>query len=72
MAHPNKGAVMARIQGTDGTFYATCYGCGRRTDELWADLDGPAFKAYYCRDCTMQVTNGKTPPSKPRTIAPNN
>lgn len=37
-----------------------CLGCGSRIriSDSTADLDGPAFKAYYCDDCAssrMQV-----------------
>jgi hypothetical protein len=36
-------------------FWYTCFGCGRRyltaNMDTYADLDGPAFKAYYCFGC---------------------
>lgn len=37
-------------------FTARCIGCGERRDsrDLWADLDGPAFKAYYCHGCAIE------------------
>ena len=30
-----------------------CYGCKRRIQgaKLYADLDGPAFEAFYCLEC---------------------
>jgi len=38
---------------------SNCYHCGTRIDgrridpdgAIFADLDGPAFEAYYCRPC---------------------
>lgn len=35
----------------------TCYGCGRRVrlSECQADLDGPAFKAFYCPMCVHEI-----------------
>jgi hypothetical protein len=36
-------------------FSTHCYGCGKRVrtveEALYADLKGPAFKAYYCSEC---------------------
>lgn len=34
-----------------------CYECGerRRSQYGFADLDGPAFKAYYCRPCLANL-----------------
>lgn len=31
--------------------YVWCYRCGRWVTEAKADLDGPAFTAYYCPGC---------------------
>jgi hypothetical protein len=38
-------------------FYAHCFQCGKstRSNELLADLDGPAFRAYYCAECAKGV-----------------
>ncbi len=35
----------------------TCYACGAKLkhSDAWADLDGPAFKAYYHESCGMQA-----------------
>jgi hypothetical protein len=30
-----------------------CTGCGSRAD--YADLDGPAFNAYYCQRCVEML-----------------
>jgi hypothetical protein len=41
--------------------FASCYLCGQRielTGETRADLDGPAFKAYYCHGCAS-IVGGK-------------
>jgi hypothetical protein len=37
----------------DDRFSLRCMTCGvwRLFNELWADLDGPAFLAYYCHRC---------------------
>ena len=34
-------------------FRTACYYCGTTTksQDLWADLNGEAFKAYYCNSC---------------------
>ena len=41
-------------------FYAACLACDRRMwsagEALYADLDGPAFRAYYCGSCTVRRT----------------
>ena len=38
-------------------FVVGCFGCGQRTPsaEAMADLDGPAFRAFYCRACQHSV-----------------
>lgn len=35
----------------------SCFGCGARVDlsTCLADLDGPAFKAYYCGPCVAEL-----------------
>lgn len=40
----------------------TCYHCGYtfngylgRKSEMYADMDGPAFLAYYCETCVKEV-----------------
>ncbi len=36
-------------------FSCTCKGCGKNigTREMrWADIEGEAYKAYYCGECT--------------------
>lgn len=35
----------------------SCFGCGSRVDLslCMADLDGPAFKAYYCDRCVAEI-----------------
>jgi hypothetical protein len=38
-------------------FCCVCYGCGKHISEKekrWADLNGPAFVAYYCGECTKK------------------
>ena len=39
--------------------YVACFRCGKthNLSETKADLDGPAFKSYYCKDCADKVTN---------------
>ena len=34
-----------------------CYDCGRMypAETMHADLDGPAFRAYYCSDCRAVI-----------------
>lgn len=37
-------------------FRVACYGCSTRIGEcatVHADLDGPAYQAYYCMPCTQ-------------------
>ena len=33
------------------SFEFSCIDCGKRTNNGYADLDGPAYKAYYCVKC---------------------
>jgi len=44
-----------RLRDLVGEFWFTCFKCGKR--ERWgcADLDGPAFKAYYCLKCRADL-----------------
>ena len=41
-------------------FYANCLACEKLMDSegeaIYADLDGPAFKAYYCALDVMRLT----------------
>ena len=43
--------------GTKPPFTCTCYGCSKRLQvapdkpPVYADADGPPFKAYYCAAC---------------------
>ena len=34
-----------------------CWECGRiqSTANMWADLNGPAFRAYYCDQCKRHL-----------------
>lgn len=47
------------IMVTGPRFYPACYKCNRRMDthaeEVFADLKGEAFKAYYCHDCWVEA-----------------
>ena len=43
-------------------FTCVCVGCGRKLPPMeprWADLDGPAFKAYFCKECGQKLEAGK-------------
>ena len=47
-------------------FTFKCLGCGRtvKTDRerTYADLDGPAFRSYYCQRChDRSITSTETP-----------
>lgn len=46
-------------------FLTWCYSCGRSLDtskvSVWADLDGPAFEAYYCERCSTLVGRDQEP-----------
>jgi hypothetical protein len=43
--------------------YLVCAGCNRRLvlskaePDVYADLDGDAYKAYYCPPCMMKLTH---------------
>lgn len=41
-------------------FVALCLECGKRIqsdrDPIIADLDGPAFQAYYCAPCAEKLS----------------
>lgn len=61
-------------------FRYLCFGCHARKEfdpqsnvvarnTLWADLDGPAFKAYYCPECAFKLTEygpGVLTPNAPK------
>lgn len=60
----HKGCIM-RIQevkpSTSGYVpIVPCYACKRmmqgNRETIWADLDGPAFEAYYCDECKQAVS----------------
>jgi len=34
----------------------TCIKCGKKTPEVYADLDGKPFVDYYCEECTKSLT----------------
>ena len=40
-------------------FRRTCYQCNKNldsnVDDIWADLEGPAFVAYYCDSCKKET-----------------
>jgi hypothetical protein len=35
------------------------YYVGRSAHKMWADLDGPSFKAYYCETCAQAVRSAQ-------------
>lgn len=43
------------------TFSCACYKCAKPMqsdhDNIWCDLDGPAFRAYYCEGCKDYLTD---------------
>lgn len=50
---------LQRVNQTLG-FYFTCikcafHGLSYKVKEVWADLDGEPFKAYYCEICVKEV-----------------
>jgi hypothetical protein len=40
-------------------FRPACHGCGARGHVTHADLDGPAWQAYYCTPCTQNLRAGQ-------------
>ena len=48
---------------------ALCYQCGKRMhgseEVIHADLDGPAYRAYYCVGCTRTFTSSGTSEDRP-------
>ena len=52
-AHPNMRLEFINPPARPGQ-QVVC-SCGKRVElaSCLADLDGPAFKAYYCRECLM-------------------
>lgn len=62
---------MRLIPIPDGTEYTfVCYRCGKRTTnyrdvDARADLDGPAFRAYYCGECVRQMEGARGEAPKP-------
>lgn len=51
------GVFLTPVAPAFPLFYAKCLGCGCtvRSDAAYADLDGPAFKAYYCLSCAENL-----------------
>lgn len=51
--------VAVKEPGYGSNFAAACYHCGARLwsgdGDVWADLDGPAFLAYYCEPCKKKA-----------------
>lgn len=47
---------LVRVHPVHPAFHAHCLACGTEHDsrDLWADLDGPAFRAYYCHACAAE------------------
>ena len=43
-------------------FHPICWGCEKHMNSLgevvYADLDGPSYRAYYCGLCTVRRTEG--------------
>ena len=53
-----KGGIM-KLKGfnfQDGT-QVLCLGCSKWISTGYADLDGEAYKAYYCHNCNMNGIN---------------
>lgn len=48
--------VKCKLVPTSTNPLVICYRCARAVafSEMWADLDGPAFQAYYCAACKPQ------------------
>lgn len=48
--------TLVRVYPIHPAFRARCLGCGTEHDsrDLWADLDGKAFLAYYCNHCASE------------------
>lgn len=47
---------MRLVKTTGRPFYVFCFECGKSViagdgEGVYADLDGPAFRAYYCTEC---------------------
>jgi len=40
-------------------FTCNCYKCGRHLKDgpIYADLDGPAYRAYYCPECAKELAS---------------
>lgn len=36
--------------------YTSCFDCGKpfRLSDMWVDINGPAFKAFYCHLCAVE------------------
>uniref|UniRef100_A0A6H2A3G6 Uncharacterized protein n=1 Tax=viral metagenome TaxID=1070528 RepID=A0A6H2A3G6_9ZZZZ len=49
-------------------FHSECRGCSSPLlvepsgPSVWADLEGPAFRAYYCADCSARIRAGEVYP----------
>lgn len=57
IAEEKRTLRFAPINPETPIFRMRCYGCNEIFDsaELQADLDGPAFEAYYCRPCVAKM-----------------
>jgi hypothetical protein len=57
-----------RLQPVEDTHgqRVVCYGCGKHPllKDCHADLDGEAFKAYYCLQCTAELQAKTRQPTK--------
>lgn len=57
-AYTRKAKPM-RLMKVPGYLVTFCYRCGRRLESppqaIYADLDGPSFRAYYCPTCADVV-----------------
>lgn len=55
---------------TGPVFFVNCYRCAKKVSNspkenrdgsvLMADLDGKAFKAYYCANCVKEISKDKS------------
>lgn len=56
-------AMRLKTVATPPHFIVKCFKCGRQVntanEPLLADLDGEAFKAYYCTRCAPDAAEGK-------------
>jgi len=43
------------LQKVKGKHDVVCCQCGQRTNDAYADLDGNAYRDYYCMDCMDEL-----------------